>query len=38
MRAVATGMASTAMATPLFDQVPYKFERVIFFYNGTYLE
>jgi len=35
-RAVATGTASTAMAVPLFDQVPYKFERVIFFYNGTY--
>ena len=35
-RAVATGTASTAIAVPLFDQVPYKFERVIFFYNGTY--
>ena len=34
-RAVATGAANTAMAVPLFDQVPYKFERVIFVYNGT---
>ena len=33
LRAVATGTASTAMAVPLFDQVPYKFERVIFVYN-----
>ena len=37
-RAVATGTASTAMAVPLFDQVPNKFERVILFYNGTSLE